>query len=248
MKVKYWLIGLLLLFALLVFWNWPRLHYVYLAIKSKEDILTDLRMCVSNPGQANVYREINHNLKEDDDRVVFIGDSITFLWTGAPFNNPHFVNRGIGAQTTTQMLIRFRSDAIELKPKKIVLLGGINDIGVGLSLEDTESNITSMAELARLHNAQLVLCSVLPVNDRGHLPDGSVPNRTRNHTPEKIRALNEWMRKYAQENGLTYIDYYSEMVNSDGMLRPELSIDGLHLNAAGYSVMTEVFKRTGFLP
>lgn len=245
MKKRDFAIGLIILLALLLALLWPRIHFLYLAITSRSDILTDLQRCVSNYGDLDVYREPNNRLTEDPERVVFIGDSMIAAWTGEPFNNPHFVNRGIGFQTTSRILVRFRQDAINLKPKLILMLAGINDIGEGISLDDVESNIASMSELARVHNIQMVLCSVLPINDSGRSSDNSFIKRTMITSPEKIRALNGWIKSYADANGIAYLDYYSEMVDTDGLLKPELSNDGLHPNAAGYSVMTQLLKRAG---
>ncbi|MGO9841294.1 MAG: SGNH/GDSL hydrolase family protein [Candidatus Acidiferrales bacterium] len=169
-------------------------------------------------------------------RVVFLGDSITEGWgkpeRGEFFPGKPYVNRGISGQTTPQMLVRFRQDVIDLKPKVVVLLAGTNDIAENtgkITLGEIEGNITSMSELARANGIRVVLCSVLPASEfswhKGLQP------------APKIKALNEWIEAYAAKNGFVYVDYYSHMVNSEGGLKAELSPDGVHPNKAGYEVM-----------
>jgi acetyl esterase/lipase/lysophospholipase L1-like esterase len=175
-------------------------------------------------------------------RVVFMGDSITEGWgqSGAAsspdraafFPGKPYVNRGISGQTTPQMLVRFRQDVIELKPKAVVLLAGINDIAENtgkMTLEETEGNIASMSELARANGIRVVFCSVLPASEfRWHKGLEPAP---------KVKTLNAWIKEYAAKNGFVYVDYYSRMANSDGGLGPELSPDGVHPNKAGYVIM-----------
>lgn len=175
-------------------------------------------------------------------RVVFMGDSITEGWgmkgtNGAPdrgvfFPGKPYVNRGISGQTSPQMLVRFRQDVIDLKPKVVVILAGTNDIAENtgkMTLEETAGNITSMSELARANRIRVVLCSTLPASDfswhKGLQP------------APKIRQLNAWIKDYAAKNGFVYVDYYSPMANAEGGLKSELSPDGVHPNAAGYAIM-----------
>jgi len=181
-----------------------------------------------------------------------VGDSITDGWgrqDAAPFfPGKPYINRGIGGQTTPQMLIRFRPDAIALSPKAIVILAGTNDIAGNTGLRDSgypppstlamiEDNLSSMAELARQHGVRVVLASLLPVSDYGHSRDGKPIIQTTRRPPAQILALNDWMKKYAAAGGMTYLDYYSAMVDDKGMLKQDLSDDGLHPNAKGYAVM-----------
>jgi acyl-CoA thioesterase I len=185
------------------------------------------------------YREADKALgapAAGEARVVFMGDSITEGW-GKPdhgefFPGKPYVNRGISGQTTPQMLVRFRQDVIDLKPKALVVLAGTNDIAENtgkMTLEETEGNIASMSELARANGIRVVLCSVLPASEFSwHKGLEPAP---------KIKALNEWIKAYAAKNGFVYVDYYSHMVNAEGGLKTELSPDGVHPNKAGYEVM-----------
>ncbi|HEY3836658.1 MAG TPA: SGNH/GDSL hydrolase family protein [Bryobacteraceae bacterium] len=169
-------------------------------------------------------------------RVVFMGDSITDGWgrgRGKFFPGKPYVNRGISGQTTPQMLIRFRPDVIALQPKVVVILAGTNDIAGNTgpsTLEMIEDNLTSMAELARANGIKVVMSSVMPVCDY-------IKPQTERRPPEKIVALNAWMKSYAEKNGFVYLDYYTPMLDDKGMLQKELTFDGLHPNDAGYEVM-----------
>jgi lysophospholipase L1-like esterase len=193
------------------------------------------------------YRDDNGKVTapaKNEKRVVFMGDSITDSWDdpryGGFFPGRPYVNRGISGQTTPQMLIRFRPDVIALKPNVLVILAGTNDIAGNtgpMTLEAIEGNLISMAELARVHRIRVVLASLLPVSDYEKTADGQPRNQTMRRPPEKIKALNDWMRSYATQNKLTYLDYYSAMVDDKGFLKDELSNDGLHPNEKGYLVM-----------
>jgi lysophospholipase L1-like esterase len=165
-----------------------------------------------------------------------MGDSITDGWGrryGKFFPGKQYLNRGISGQTTPQMLIRFRPDVIAHKPEAVVILAGTNDIAGNtgpMSLEDIQGNLQSMAELAKANGIRVVLASVLPVSDYLRPQTGRRP-------PEKINALNAWIKDYAAKNGHVYLDYYSAMLDDKGVLKQELTYDGLHPNEAGYEVM-----------
>ncbi len=193
------------------------------------------------------YRDANASLPAPaagGPRVVFMGDSITDIWAqpavGIFFPGKPYIGRGIGGQTTPQMLIRFRPDVIALQPRTVVILAGTNDIAGNtgpMGLEEIEGNLTSMSELAHVNGIRVVLASVLPVYDGGHASDGKPLVMTARRPPEKILALNAWIKNYASRHGDTYLDYFSAMVDEHGFLKKELSDDGLHPNKAGYAVM-----------
>ena len=177
-----------------------------------------------------------------EDRVVFMGDSITDGWGkryGQFFPGKPYVNRGISGQTTPQMLIRFRPDVIALKPKVVVILAGTNDIAGNtgpMSLEMIEDNITSMVELAQSNGIQVVLSSVMPVCDY-------IQNQTMRRPNEKIIELNKWMKAYAASHHAVYLDYYSAMLDDKGVLKQEITFDGLHPNSAGYEIMMPMAQK-----
>ena len=191
-------------------------------------------------GQLARYRGANANLKAataGESRVVFFGDSITDIWKLEEyFPGKPYLNRGIGGQTTPQMLVRFRQDVIDLHPKVVVILAGTNDIAGNtgpMSLEDIEANYSSMAELARLHNIRVVFSSILPVHNYTPKSQEFFAQRS----PEKILELNQWLKNYCGRSELVYLDYFSPMVDDKGLLKRELADDGLHPNQAGYKFM-----------
>jgi lysophospholipase L1-like esterase len=179
--------------------------------------------------------------KAGEQRVVFMGDSITDSWPLAQsFPGKPYVNRGISGQTTPQMLIRMRPDVIELEPKVVVILAGTNDIARNtgpITLKQIEDNYASMAELAAAHHIAVIFSSVLPVHDKGRTP------QTPRRSPESIGQLNDWLKNYCAEHKLVYLDYYSHMLGPDGMLRTDLSADGLHPNAEGYKIMAPLAEQ-----
>ena len=190
------------------------------------------------------YREANAKLAppaKDEKRVVFMGDSITDSWKLAEyFPNQPFVNRGISGQTTSQMLLRFRADVIDLKPKAVVILAGTNDISGNtgpMTLEAIEGNLASMVDLAHANGINVVVASVLPVSDYNTNKEGKPIVRTVQRPPAQILALNQWLKNFAAERKLVYLDYFSATVDDKGFLKPELANDGLHPNEKGYAIM-----------
>lgn len=208
---------------------------------------------LSDWAQISRFAEANGKIappRLGEDRVVFLGDSITDSWDdggfGEFFPGKPYINRGISGQTTPQMLVRFRPDVIALRPKVVVILAGTNDIAGNtgfMSLQDTADNIASMAELARANGIRVVLASVLPVNDRLRNKEGVPLIQTQKRPNEKIVAMNEWLKKYAAENELVYLDYFSAMVDGAGTLKDGLSYDGLHPDAEGYKVMQPLAEK-----
>ena len=184
------------------------------------------------------YEDANMKLdmpKPGESRVVFFGNSITEGWKivdSAFFKKKPYVNRGISGQTTSQMLVRFKPDVIDLKPKLVVILAGTNDIAGNTGptkLETIMGNLASMAQLARANGIRVVLSSVLPVFDYPWKP-GLQP-------AEKIVSLNKMIKDFAHAHNMVYLDYYSSMVDERKGLKKELGNDGVHPNLAGYRVM-----------
>jgi len=169
----------------------------------------------------------------DENRVVFMGDSITEGWhLGDSFPGKAYINRGISGQTTPQMVLRFHQDVIALKPKAVIILAGINDIAENtgpMTLEQTEDNLAAMAEMAMANQIKVVLCSVLPAFDFPWHP-GMMP-------APKVIAINEWIKAYAAEKGYAYVDYYAAMKDERGGLPATLSRDGVHPLPAGFAIM-----------
>lgn len=190
------------------------------------------------------YRDANAKLApaaKDEQRVVFMGDSITDSWKlDQYFPGKPYINRGISGQTTSQMLLRFRPDVIDLKPRVVVILAGTNDIAGNtgpISLDAIEGNIASMAELARANGINVVLSSILPVSDYNKDKTGKQIVQTVRRRPEQILELNRWIKGYAAEHRLVYLDYFSATVDDKGFFKEDIANDGLHPNARGYAIM-----------
>jgi acyl-CoA thioesterase I len=197
-------------------------------------------------GQLARYRDVNAAMKPPaagDNRVVFFGDSITDGWPIAEsFAGKPYVNRGIGGQTTSQMLVRFQQDVVNLQPKVVMILAGTNDIAGNsgpISNANIEANFASLADIAHAHGIRVVFSSILPVH---------------NYTPKsqdfyaqrpiaRILALNEWLKGYCAGSGAVYLDYFSAVVDDKGLLRRDLADDGLHPNKAGYAIMAPLAEQ-----
>jgi lysophospholipase L1-like esterase len=197
-------------------------------------------------GQLARYRNEDAALgppAANENRVIFLGDSITDYWKLADyFSGKPYVNRGVDGQSTPEMLVRFRQDVIDLHPKIVIILAGTNDLaGVTgrATNEDIEANYASMAELARVHDIRVVFASLLPVYN--YTPESKESFRLRPR--ERILALNAWLKDYCEKSGLVYLNYYDALVDSQGMLKRELSDDGLHPNNAGYKIMAPLAEK-----
>ena len=205
-------------------------------------------------------------------RVVFMGDSITDFWRlEESFPGRPYVNRGIGGQVTSQMLVRMYPDVLALRPAAVVVLAGTNDIARNngpTTAEMIQQNVMAMTELAQHHGIKVLLCSILPVSDYPYLAQQAAPpaaagarpgfpgapgpgmgrgpmarqRMTTGRPPADILKLNAWMRSYAQQVNATYVDYFSVLVDDKGWMKDGLAPDGLHPNAEGYKIMTTVLS------
>ena len=192
----------------------------------------------------NRYAQANEQLRKQntDIAVVFYGNSITQIWDELHpdfFLSHGFVGRGIGGQTSSELLVRMRQDVIELHPHTVVIMCGTNDIAQNnglISLQHTLGNIISMCELAQANHIRPILCSPLPA--RSFYWNPAITD-----APQKILTLNQMIKQYAETHQITYVDYYSAMVNERGGLRGELSEDEVHPNDAGYQIMEPIILR-----
>ncbi len=171
-------------------------------------------------------------------KAVFMGNSITDNWAKQRpefFKEHNFAGRGISGQTSSEMLVRFQSDVIDLHPKYVVILSGINDIAQNngyISEEHILQNIISMCELAKLHKIRPVICSITPCKRFSW--------RTELVPAEVIVSMNKRLEAYAKKNHLIYVDYWSALAAEDGGMREEYTTDGCHLTAEGYAIMEEM--------
>lgn len=186
-----------------------------------------------------VYDEANMKVTTRPD-AVFMGNSITQGWQGTHpdfFTKNNYVGRGISGQVTSEMLVRFRSDVINLKPKAVVILAGTNDIAQNngiITVEHIFENLVSMAELAKVNKIKVVLCSVLPAHH--------YPWRQDIESIKPINELNNLLKEYAKKNKIAYADYYSALVDERQGLDKKYQNDEVHPNEAGYLVMEQIIQ------
>jgi acyl-CoA thioesterase-1 len=198
------------------------------------------------PDRDNVHRytTANQSLQSPTaSRVVFYGDSITDFWRlNEYFPGKDYVNRGISGQITSEMLGRMKPDVIDVRPKAMILLAGTNDIDRGYNSTTITNNLIMITELARANNIKVMLCSILPVSDY-HKTENPRFEMSKTHDPQRIRELNQWMQNYCKGGTCTYVDYFSAMVDSAGMMQSDLADDGLHPNAKGYRIMAPIAQK-----
>ncbi|QIY84101.1 acylhydrolase [Chryseobacterium sp. NEB161] len=213
-------------------------------------ILTFIIILFSTMSKAQDFANFGRYQKQNQEVLslniapnsVLMGDSITEGWFATDpefFTKNNFVGRGIGGQVTSQMLLRFREDVIKLKPKRVIILAGTNDIAENqgpISLDKVFGNIVSMAELAKANHIKVVLCSVLPAYD--------FPWRKDMKPADKVIALNKMIKDYAQKNNITYVDYHNALKNEKNGLPKEIAEDGIHPNKSGYEKMEAILMKT----
>ena len=206
--------------------------------------LSAQKVQILDVANLKLYADKNKELKDTltmPIQAVFMGNSITQMWVEMDpdfFKTNNYVGRGIGGQTTSQMLLRFQADVIDFMPLVVVINGGINDIAENsgtYSSDFTFGNIKSMAEIAEANGINVILTSVLPA---GKIPwDANIED-----VPNKIITLNEKIKEFADANGMTYVDYYSQMVDPSLAMKAELTSDAVHVTPQGYKIMEGLIK------
>lgn len=206
-------------------------------------------MAQKGNGYGNTARYAKDNAQlpkvtKKDKRVVFLGNSITEGWVRKHpdfFKRTGYIGRGISGQTSYNFLLRFRDDVINLNPALVVINVGTNDVAENSCPYDentTMSNLISMVELAKVNKIKVILTSVLPAAGFGWRPNIT-------DAPQKIASLNRRIQQYAKEKKIPYVDYFSSMVDTDGIsLKKAFSTDnpGVHPNADGYDVMEAIIE------
>jgi lysophospholipase L1-like esterase len=196
----------------------------------------------ADPSNLKRYAEANGKLLPPGKlpRVVFLGDSITDSWRlNEYFTGRDFINRGIGGQTTIQMLGRFMDDVVALHPAAVLILAGTNDIGQGAPPGAIENNLAMLGDLAKTHAIKPLFASILPVGDY-HKDTDARYEMTKTHPPAAIQEINRWLQAYCRSQGFVYVDYYAAMIDTSFQMQADLSDDGLHPNAKGYRVMSPI--------
>jgi lysophospholipase L1-like esterase len=193
--------------------------------------------------QLGYYREANAALPAvipGEQRVVFFGASVAEFWAQREptfFVGKPYIDRGIGGQTSAQMLVRFRQDVIDLHPAAVVILEGTNDVAGNtgpMTPEMSEGNWRSMVELAKANGIRVVLTSITPSSD--------FPWHRGLHPAETIRARNAWLKDYAASHSVVYVDFYPPLANAEGGMKADLTVDGVHPNEKGYAAMAPLVQ------
>ena len=184
------------------------------------------------------YAEANKNVKQAP-MLVIMGDSITDFWPNRTssdfFNKNNIVGRGISGQVTSQMLVRFRRDVLDLKPKYVAILAGTNDIAQNqgyISAENIVGNIISMVEIARANKIKPIVCSILPA--------AKYPWRPEIQSVPMVQKINQMLKDYCKKHKVKYIDFYTPMVDENNGLPKKYANDGIHPTSDGYAVMEKV--------
>lgn len=223
---------------------WAQLSRPYVPVQGRCCLLAQAKQLtteMSDWNQLGRYYDDDTKLEAQpvpQGRVVFLGDSITDIWKlNQFFPGKPYVNRGISGQTTAQMLVRMYPDVIDLHPAAVIILAGTNDIAQNTGPQTArmiEENFKAMVELAQAHHIKVILCSLTPVSDYTRFP------QTVRRPPADILELNAWLKQYAAQVHAVYADYYSAVVDSEGMFRNGDSNDGLHPNEKGFALMAPV--------
>ncbi|MBW6530924.1 GDSL family lipase [Sphingomonas sp. RRHST34] len=194
-------------------------------------------------GERYLYAAANRALgapRPGERRVVFLGDSITDRWDlSRSFPGRPYVNRGIGSQVTSQLLLRFHQDVVALHPAAVVVLAGVNDVQGFLQQESDaqiEANWEALGDLADAHGIRVVFGALLPVNG----DTAAARDVLRERDPARLRTLNAWLRAFCARRGYVYADYYAALVDGRGLMRHDLTADGIHPLRAGYVLMAPV--------
>jgi lysophospholipase L1-like esterase len=205
---------------------------------------------INDFGNTARYAKENAEVKPPapgEQRVVFMGDSITDNWHnprfGGFFPGKPYLNRGISGQVTGQMLLRFYPDVIALHPTAVIIFAGTNDIGSNIGpvpLEATENNLAAMADLSKANGIKVILATLTPVSD---IPGRAGPPMTEGRPPATILELNRWIKNYAAAHKLVLLDYFSATVDANGFFTSGITDDGLHPNAKGYVIMNPLAEK-----
>ncbi len=198
--------------------------------------------CESAGAAPADWPQLTHFARDNAQRVasrtsvstVFMGDSITAGWIDRRpgFFSAGRVNRGIGGQTTPQMLLRMMADVVALGPKNVHIMGGTNDIAGNtgpISVAQTIDNVAAMAAVARSAGVRVLVASVPPA--------ASYPWRQGLDVVAPTRAINAGLADLCARRRYHFVDYHQVLADADGGMRPGLAYDGVHPSEAGYAAM-----------
>jgi lysophospholipase L1-like esterase len=207
-----------------------------------EALLDQKERALRLPDRDNVRRYSDANSKLNTPapnmtRVVFMGDSITDFWRlNEYFAGREYINRGISGQVTDEILARIKPDVIDLHPKAMLILAGTNDISRGVAVKTIENNLSMIGDLCQANGIKPVFASITPTSDY-HKAENPRNEMTKTRPIATIVEVNNWLREYCRSHRYVYVDYYNALLDTNGVLGPDLADDGLHPNAKGYRIM-----------
>lgn len=180
----------------------------------------------------------------EKERIIFLGDSLTEFYRIEEFfhtYNPY--NRGIAGDKTMDVLERLETNVIDLKPSKVFLQIGTNDLA-GLKKASKEAVIENIKKILRrlqeaLPRAELYFLSLYPINKKAKFFSIFFVLSRNN---KDIKAINEQIETFCKTNNISYIDVYSHLLDEKGNLNKNYTIEGLHLNFEGYKKITGILR------
>ncbi len=197
-------------------------------------------------GEQYLYAPLNAALAPPavgEKRVVFLGDSITDKWELSRFfPGKPYINRGIGGQVTAQMVVRFHADVVNLHPAAVVILAGVNDPQGAFQMpteDEIEMNYAAMAEMAEANGIKPIFTAILPVNNYTDNARTVLEDRK----PDELNRLNAWLQAYCADHHYGFIDYGPLLRDDKGLLRADMTSDGIHPNDAAYALMAPVAEK-----
>lgn len=172
--------------------------------------------------------------------TVFFGDSLTeFCDTQEWYSSIPNYNRGISSDTTSGMLARLEGNVLALEPSTLVILGGTNDINMGISNTTIVNNLRQIALTTQeaFPECRIIFQSLYPVNPQKR---PYFLNAVKNRNNEDIIQINTMLEEVCIEYGWQYVDLYSILADENGNLHNDLTMDGLHVNDAGYKIISHI--------
>lgn len=169
-------------------------------------------------------------------KIVAIGDSITYgypyqpedSWTtqAAARLGITIINQGVCGETTGDMVNRFHQDVLPYHPSHVIIMGGTNDVFLGIVVREIIDNILLMVQMSRESGIIPLLGVPIPIN---YYED-----------EQALQQYRRWLKQYAATENIALIDFNLKMAAGEGCgLRPELHVDGVHPNESGYKQMAE---------
>ena len=183
------------------------------------------------------------SIKEQDENIVFFGDSITEGYNVKEFfDENRVVNSGISGNVTEDLINRIDKDLYNYNPSKVIIQIGTNDIRASIKDEDIIKNLKTIIKGIRKNrkNASILIESIYPINremDEEYWKDINT-----DYNNKHIIKLNKEIKEMCKKEHIKYIDIYSKLLDDNKNLKEIYSKEGLHLTDLGYYKVTKVIK------